>query len=205
MPKSYADLMNEISADELYERLLAYGLFADKLPPIFSSVDFYHYCQNKAPSFSDNWKQYIYYESVRNINVPRPLGIPNPMAYQKLCRCLSDNWDNLKLHFKQQTASQDYKISRIHIRKRNNSDALFSMSYSNWKTDGTPEPDLLIGKRYVVKADISTCFPSIYTHSIPWALAGKATAKKKSRKKRNGIIKSTTIHRIARMVKHTAF
>lgn len=79
------------------------------------------------------------------------------------------------------------------------------MSYSNWKTDGTPEPDLLIGKRYVVKADISTCFPSIYTHSIPWALAGKATAKKNSRKKRNGIIKSTTIHRIARMVKHTAF
>ena len=34
MPKSYADLMNDISADELYERLLAYGLFADKLPPI---------------------------------------------------------------------------------------------------------------------------------------------------------------------------
>lgn len=205
MPKSYADLMNDISADELYERLLAYGLFADKLPPILSSVDFYHYCHNKDQSFSDNWKQYIYYESVRNINVPRPLGIPNPMAYQKLCCCLSDNWDNLKQHFKQQTASQDYKISRIHIRKRNNSDALFSMSYSNWKTDGTPEPDLLIGKRYVVKADISTCFPSIYTHSIPWALAGKATAKKKSRKKRNGIIKSTTIHRIARMVKHTAF
>ena len=67
--------MNDISADELYERLLAYGLFADKLPPILSSVDFYHYCQNKAPSFSDSWKQYIYYESVRNINVPRPLAI----------------------------------------------------------------------------------------------------------------------------------
>ena len=184
MPKSYADLMNDISADELYERLLAYGLFADKLPPILSSVDFYHYCQNKAPSFSDSWKQYIYYESVRNINVPRPLAIPNPMAYQKLCCCLSDNWDNLKQHFEQQTASQDYKISRIHIRKRNNSDALFSMSYSNWKKDGTPEPDLLIGKRYVVKADISTCFPSIYTHSIPWALVGKATAKQNSRDKK---------------------
>ena len=46
------------------------------------------------------------------------------------------------------------------------------MNYSNWKTDGTPEPDLLIGKKYIVKADISTCFPSIYTHSIPWALVG---------------------------------
>ena len=107
MSKSYADLMNDISADELYERLLAYGLFADKLPPILSSVDFYNYCKNINAPFSDNWKQYIYYESIRNINVPRPLGIPNPMAYQKLCRCLSDNWDNLKQHFEQQTSNQD--------------------------------------------------------------------------------------------------
>ena len=130
MSKSYADLMNDISADELYERLLAYGLFADKLPPILSSVAFYDYCKNIATPFSDNWKQYIYYESIRNINVPRQLGIPNPMAYQKLCRCLADNWDNLKQHFEHQTSNQDYKISRIHIRKCGNSDAIFSMNYS---------------------------------------------------------------------------
>ena len=182
MAKSYADLMNEISADELYNRLLAHGLFADKLPPILSSVDFYNYCQKNTTSFSDSWKQYIYYESLRNINVPRPLGIPNPMAYQRLCRCLSDNWGNLQQHFEQQTVSQDYKISRIHIRKQGNSDAIFSMSYSNWRVDGSPEPDLLIGKRYIVKADISTCFLSIYTHSIPWALVGKAFAKEHSAK-----------------------
>ena len=55
---------------------------------------------------------------------------------------------------------------------------LFKMNYGNWRTDGTPEPDLLIGSKYVVHADISTCFPSIYTHSIPWALVGKEYAKK---------------------------
>ena len=183
MANSYANLMNDISADELYERLLAYGLFADKLPPILSSADFYNYCKNITTPFSDDWKPYIYYESIRNTNVPRQLGIPNPMAYQKLCRCLSDNWDTLKQHFVQQTLNQDYKISRIHIRKCGNSDAIFSMNYSNWKIDGTPEPELLIGKRYIVKADISTCFPSIYTHSIPWALVGKAFAKEHSGKK----------------------
>ena len=61
MAKSYADLMNEISADELYNRLLAHGLFADKLPPILSSVDFYNYCQKNTTSFSDSWKQYCPY------------------------------------------------------------------------------------------------------------------------------------------------
>ena len=174
--------MNDISPDELYKRLLAYGLFTEKLPPILSSEAFYNYCITLNTPFTDGWRQYIYHESMRNINVPRPLGIPNPMAYQKLCRCLADNWDKLQTHFSNQTSNQNYKISRIHIRKLGKSNALFSMSYSNWKTDGTPEPDLLIGNRYIVRADISTCFPSIYTHAIPWALVGKTYAKEHSRK-----------------------
>lgn len=183
MRKSYADLMNEISAKELYEGLLSYGLFSEKLPPIFTSVGFYDYCQHMSTPFRDSWKQYIYYESMRNVNIPRPLGIPNPMAYQRLCRCLADNWDNLTRHFSNQADQQMYKVSRIHIRKLRNSNTLFSMNYSNWKIDGTPEPDLLIGKRYLVKTDISTCFPSIYTHSIPWALVGKQFAKEHSQAK----------------------
>ena len=36
--------MNDISPDELYRRLLAYGLFTEKLPPILSSEAFYNYC-----------------------------------------------------------------------------------------------------------------------------------------------------------------
>ena len=51
------------------------------------------------------------------------------------------------------------------------------MTYSNWKTDASPEPDLQIGNHYMVRADISTCFQSMYTHSLPWALVGKPTAK----------------------------
>lgn len=183
MEKSYADFMNEISADELYERLLAHGLFADKLPPIFSSVDFFCFCQEHNPSFPDDWAQYVYYENMRNINVPRALAIPNPMAYQKLCRCLADNWSDIQQHFVKQTSGQDHKISRIHIRKMKDVKSLFVMNYDNWWIDGNPEQDLLIGSKYIVKADISTCFPSIYTHSIPWAAIGKNEAKKHIGKK----------------------
>lgn len=57
------------------------------------------------------------------------------------------------------------------------SDSLFSMNYKNWKDDGTPEPDLLLGARYLVHADVSNCFPSIYTHALSWALVGKEVAK----------------------------
>jgi hypothetical protein len=36
---------------------------------------------------------------------------------------------------------------------------------------------LAIGKKYLVKADISNCFPSIYSHSIDWALRTRPVAK----------------------------
>lgn len=72
-------------------------------------------------------------------------------------------------------------MSRIYIRKEYGEKRIFEMNYKNWRVDGNPESDLLIHdkgtSRFLVKADISTCFPSIYSHSIPWALVGKAESK----------------------------
>ena len=40
MKKTYYDFIKEISADELYDGLLGYGLFSEKLPPVFTSENF---------------------------------------------------------------------------------------------------------------------------------------------------------------------
>jgi len=175
--ESYSDLMKEITPEQLYYGLLAHGLFNEKLPPIFSSVIFFDYCQNQTKDFKDTRSTYIFYENMRNINIPRQLGIPHPIAYQQLCKCLKNNWYNICEHFEKYTSFQSYKISRIHIRKMKNNQSLFGMNYKNWKIDGTPEPDLILGKKYLVETDITNFFPSIYTHSLPWALIGKAIAK----------------------------
>lgn len=183
MEKTYCEFLDEISADELYEGLLGYGMFANKLPPIFSSISFFNYCQANSPIFSGKeWHDYVSYSSMRNINIPRLFGIPTPMKYQCLCATLRDNWEQLRLHFHAQTDHQGYRVSRIHLRKLYGRKELFEMNYKNWRIDGNPETELLISdtcgaSKYVVKADISTCFPSIYSHSLPWALAGKDVAK----------------------------
>lgn len=169
--------MDEINSDELYKALLAHGMFADKIPPIFTSEAFYDYCVKNNPNFSSIKRQYIYYENMRNINIPRELAIPVPMAYQKLCKFIADNWNEIKKHFSSKTNIQSYKVSRIHIRKMYAKDCMFEMNYDNWKIDGSPENKLIYKKEYVVHADISKCFPSIYTHSLSWALAGKSVAK----------------------------
>lgn len=175
--KHYYDFTNEISPDEIYEGLLAYGLFAEKLPPVFSAKGFFDYCVAQSPTFPKDSAEYIYYESMRNINTPRPLGIPNPAVYQQLCKYISDIWPKLQRYFVEETKGQNHLISRTHIRKMKDSDSLFSMNYKNWKVDGTPEPDLLLGAKYLVHADVSNCFPSIYTHALSWALIGKDVAK----------------------------
>ncbi len=194
----YYEYMTEISSDELYKGLLAYGLFSDKLPPIFTSDKFYEYCLRKRHNFEQSPHNYVYFENMRSVNVPRPLAIPNPMAYQLLCDCLKSNWENIKQHFIHMTDFQTYKVSRIHIRKIYQSTALFEMNYDNWRVDGSPEIDLAFGKRYLVKADISSCFPSTYTHAIPWALVGKQIAKAN----RNLDFWYNSIDSLSRHIKH---
>lgn len=182
--KSYYEFMNEITADELYEGLLAHGMFAEKLPPILTSEPFFQYCGTLSKPFNGSAHRYIYYENMRNINIPRPLAIPNPFAYQLQCEILRDNWENIKAHFSTKTSTRPYKASRIHIRKMHDVPALFQMNYENWRTDGDPIIDISLGKRYVVKADIAKCFPSIYTHALSWALVGKDVAKRTRKNKK---------------------
>ena len=50
--KKYIDYMDEISSDELYEGLLSYGIFADKLPPIFTGENFFQYVSTLQQPFS---------------------------------------------------------------------------------------------------------------------------------------------------------
>jgi len=184
MPTTYTEYMNNLTQQELYKGLVACGLFCDKLPPVFTSEEFFAYCSMNKIVFSDEPKQYISFSNMRHTNVPRQFGIPNPFAYQRLCRCLADNWGRIQTHFAQNTKNQTHKVSRVHVRKLSGTESIFEMNYNNWRIDGSPEPDLLIGKRYLAKADIATCFPSIYSHALAWALVGKDIAKRTWRQKK---------------------
>ena len=200
--KTYYENLNGLNSEQLYEGLLGYGLFSEKIPKFLTSKSFYDFCLSQEPEFKQKYFKHIEYESMRNINVPRIISIPNPLAYYKHCKILSENWDKIKKYFKNKTQGQKYKVSRIHIRKikhkksifKNEYKEIFNMNYKNHKQDGTPEQKIFINKRYKVEADISNCFPSIYTHSICWALVGIELAKNNANKKEewyNKIDKST--------------
>lgn len=179
MEMRYYEFMNDISKDELIEGLIGYGLFAEKIPPIFTSIPLFDFCKRTGYSWTiKKDHSAISYESMRNISVPRILSIPHPAAYVNQCKYIQDVWTDLQTYFYEKTKDQTYKISRIHIRKMKDKKELFEMNYKNGEKDGYPDIDISIGARYVVKADISNCFPSIYTHAISWALVGLEEAKR---------------------------
>ena len=92
--------MSDIKADELYDRLVSYGMFSEKLPPVFTGELFLDYCKNiRKQSFSNVWRGYINYESMRNTNIPRNIGIPTPMGHELLCKTLMNYWDELTEYF----------------------------------------------------------------------------------------------------------
>lgn len=179
--KKYIDYQNEISASELYDSLVGFGLFAEKFPDFLTSEDFLKFTKTLRFPLDQKPKDYIRYSNMRNINIPRPLAIPEPFAYANQCKSLSDNWSELQKHFQKKTVNDTFKVSRIHLRKLKDKSELFEMNYKKFSKDGEPEQDIVIKSRYIAFADISNCFPSIYSHSISWALVEKSVAKQKSR------------------------
>ncbi|MDY3015481.1 MAG: hypothetical protein SOR61_09995 [Evtepia sp.] len=162
--KRYTDFMDEISPDELYEGLLAYGFFAEKLPPVFTAVPFFNYCKAVSIPFETGWNEYITFRVMRNISIPRLMGIPNPFKYQRMCSELRDNWDNLRSYFHVQTDGQSYRVSRIHIRKEYGEKRIFEMNYKNWRVDGNPESDLLIHDKGTSRLIVQAYFHRLFRY-----------------------------------------
>jgi hypothetical protein len=155
--------------------LLNFGLFAEKIPPCFTSKGLSNFVQEKMHDVlteQDDWKlreniekckhDYIRYESLRDINIPRHLGIPHPESYAVQALSVSQNWDEIFRHCELPTP----KASRIYIR-RVKQGRIFEMNYKGDDQYQLEEDEIgwLAGAEYFVNADISTCFPSIYSHS----------------------------------------
>lgn len=196
--RNYTDCLNEINSKELFEGLLGYGFFSEKLPPIFSAVKFYEQ-SNEVNKILNNVSHnnicdYIRFPVVRNTGGIRMIAIPNPIEYFRLCEFLKLNWDKIVGIFTAILSSKNIDVikskdfsyvakdanyvSQIHLRKIKDSKSIFEMRSYEDRFDLSTDEKLMLGKRYYVKADISSCFPSIYTHTIQWAIVGKEKAKK---------------------------
>ncbi|GAH20339.1 unnamed protein product, partial [marine sediment metagenome] len=93
----------------------------------------------------------------------------HPIAYAMLCHSLHDNWEELEYITK--------KEHSLIIPEEHDDGRIIVMKYENFEEKTEHHIKLSFNKKFYVKTDISNFFPSIYSHSIPWALVGFDTAK----------------------------
>ena len=118
---------------------------------------------------------FIRYELIHDVNIPRHMGVPHPESHIVQCLALKRHWAKIKSH----CAKPKTPVSRLFVRKTS-SKRVFRMNYEGKERFENEEADIrkMTGAHYVVRTDISNCFSSIYTHSIPWALHGRSKSKK---------------------------
>ena len=121
----------------------------------------------------------IEYRATRFNLVTRLFHIPHPYPYAYLCKRLSEHWDKLS-HICENPNSREkpanYDKGRWIMGEYENLEQISVMNYSKL-SDVKHRLKISTGKFYRVKADIASFFPSIYTHSIPWAVVGRDKAK----------------------------
>lgn len=167
----YPDLQD---ANRVYEALLGYGMFFDRLPPCFASDELVS-LEHPVIAREKKGRSYISCFYTKHTNISYQYAIPHPESYVDLCRIIQENWECINKHANHPRV----KFSHCHVQDIKDKGHIFEMNYKG--VNKTAEEDLkhnfYMGAAYIVKADISNCFPSIYSHSIPWAVMGKEEAK----------------------------
>jgi hypothetical protein len=159
------------------EDLLARGYFPAELPPPFNTRDFAGTITTRGLTLplkftepKGKWCEYTSYSLARPGALRRRLAILNPLAYYRLSKEIVTHQKSL---FKKASPSvvclSQPKIS---------SDGIRAITTHNSLSDlPTARARSRVGKLFSLHTDIARFYPSIYTHSLDWAITGKEKAK----------------------------
>jgi hypothetical protein len=159
----------------LFDELLAAGYLPRELPPSFSSVAYASRLTASSTTPANRfrrpkWARAGVFTFAKPLGLRRRLAIVNPIHYYNQSLFLSSEWGALQGHINSSPLSLSKPVP--------DSTGLRAL------VPQTRQPDLIHNRaqsrsmgKYTVLADVSEFYPSIYTHSIPWALHGKAFAK----------------------------
>lgn len=116
----------------------------------------------------------------------RPLVLLHPILYVDLVNCITTekNWGELKNRFTEFQKDERIKCYSIPVEASDDSKKTDTgETILNW-WENYEQVSLAqnIKYQYCMFTDITDCYPSIYTHSITWAMYGKDTVKQDKKK-----------------------
>lgn len=165
---------------DIFRRLLGYGFFPRELPPTFSTRLYGVRLARRwseapsALSLDGLAAEPARHSLARSGPLRRQLSIPNPVTFPALAFEIAGAWQEID--------------QTIHQSQLTQSRPLFHRRGGRCFLPQFPKQGLLetkvatrVGARALLVADIARFYPSVYTHSVPWALHGKTEAKKRRR------------------------
>lgn len=157
-------------------RLIRTAYLPSEVPPVITAKYFSKFCENKFDYLKGKQKNltkhstnYETFTAPRTVSGRRNLAIVHPRAQLHLSLLITHNRAKIKkiideggksLYRTSEYPKKHKAFEGLDFRKR---DTLAAGLYSE--------------RPYVLHADISRFFYTVYTHSIPWAVLGKETAK----------------------------
>jgi len=149
--------------------VLARGYLPKELTPAFSSDTFAASVPSLTASVPRDWTSASILNLARPGTLRRRLSIPNPFSQLALVSTCSSNWESLDSHLKQSTISLSRPVPKTRGR---------ALGFRTDFKGRASERLARMGRaRFTLRADVSECYRSVYTHSLEWALHTKAYAK----------------------------
>jgi len=111
----------------------------------------------------------------------RKYQVINPLIYSSLINIITEknNWNSLKLRFEEFQRDKSIECESIPIVQKSNRKQI-AAQISHW-VENVERKSISLALRYnfLYQTDITDCYGSIYTHSIPWAIHTKLLSKDK--------------------------
>jgi len=161
--------------------ILSRGYFPKELPPPFNTKSFGAFAEAAPADFYLDIKKGglknnlttrpAVHNQARTGTLRRKLTIPNPVNQYQVARAVGEGWKALKSACVSPislTTPRYLKHGARAVSPRSPFDAI-PQARAHSRT----------ASRYLLTTDLSQFYPSIYTHSIPWALHSKSVAKAK--------------------------
>lgn len=133
---------------------------------------------DRKKEFKDKFKKYysssvcLKYSISKGKLSRRYIGIPNPLQYMYLSENTIEAWDDIINIINQSQYSQSKPIYQNEFNRRT-----LTTSSSGVAEFIRQMLDASFNKKIELRLDLSKFYPTIYTHSIPWAMLGKNEAK----------------------------
>jgi hypothetical protein len=168
----------------LLEDLLGRGYLPIQLPPAFSSATF----AAKLSQFVNQWPTTTpprtiaeKYSVARSSYYRRTTALVNPIGFYFLARDIAAHWPQIEAHYKKTQLSRSIPAVGV-------AGSLRAIHLPRFSALHEEKITLSSGYKFALVTDVTSFFPTIYTHTIPWALHTKVVAKAstgKNKKKAN--------------------